>query len=157
MKFFGVLSIGGVALLAMASANAAGSGLFPRFDAKTVDAVAALARQHLPEAVLEDGSPVPPETPEELSRPLLPPQIVKQAMDLGVASSYGEYCKLDWKSHYLAYMKRERDELRRTSKQMAYLGLIHGIMMGVSQKMAPGKTTCSPAEVAAIEDKLSAP
>ena len=88
--------------------------------------MAALAREALPMARLEDGSNVPPETEAERSRPIVPRALEAQTIERGILTGRMAYCGLDWQNlSYLPYMQALRRRYR--GKPMAFVGLLHGI------------------------------
>ncbi|MBN8543308.1 MAG: hypothetical protein J0M34_03490 [Alphaproteobacteria bacterium] len=115
-----------------------------------------LARDILPNAKLSDGSFVPPETDEEKKSPVIPPEDAKRVTIAGANTGIAEWCGLDWQNlSYLKFMKQERAKLIWSDKQMAYIGLLHGIMQGAtSDMMAKEKGACPPELAKQAKEKL---
>ncbi|MEA3042908.1 MAG: hypothetical protein QOH47_746 [Sphingomonadales bacterium] len=99
--------------------------------AELVDQLTARARAILPMARLEDGSNVPPETEAERSQPIVPRPLEVQTIERGILTGQMEACGLDWQNgSYLPYMDALRSRYR--GKPMAYLGLLHGLLQGMT-------------------------
>ena len=109
-----------------------------------VAAVDEVARRNLAQAKLSDGASVPPETAEERSRPLIPPEESRLAVDTGMVSGTANWCGLEWqRGHYLGYMKWQRSRGLWSEKQLAYIALLHGIAMGIAEREFGETGACS--------------
>lgn len=96
-----------------------------------VDKLTAAARDNLTSARLSDGSPAPAETTEELARPLVPRILEVQTIERALMSAVMATCQLDSEAlSYRPYMQAIRASGRYSDKQIAYLGLLHGLSMG---------------------------
>jgi hypothetical protein len=116
-------------------------------DAGMIERLAGIARANLTHARLHDGSPVPPETPEELSRPVVSVELVEQTVRRGFLTAEMEACAMDWRSQsFLPYMQSLRASRRYSDKQMAYLGLLHGFSQGGAFEALEGGAPCTDAE-----------
>jgi hypothetical protein len=116
-------------------------------DAGMVEQIAALARANLTRARLSDGSQVPPETPEELSRPIVPAALVPQTVGRGFLTAELEACALDWQGRsFVPYMQRLRASRRYSDRQMAYLGLLHGFSQGAASRALATRAPCTDGE-----------
>lgn len=108
-----------------------------------VDELTAQARSNLSLARLPDGSNVPSETPEELALPIAPRTLEVQTINRALLSAAMDVCELDSDQlSFLPYMRELRESERYSDKQMAYIGLLHGISMGVLTDMIPS-TICT--------------
>lgn len=104
-----------------------------------------VARENLPRAVMQDGTNVPKETEEELRHSILPLSFEKNIIQHGVATNMVEVCGLDSDLFYLQYMQKIRKNPNLTQKQLAYIGLLHGVAMGffkesIVEKGCPDET-----------------
>jgi hypothetical protein len=96
-----------------------------------VDLLSVEARRNLAKARLADGSQVPPETPEELAQPLVPRSLEIQTIERALLSAGMETCGLNsTELSYLPYMAKIRASERYSDKQIAYVGLLHGMSLG---------------------------
>jgi hypothetical protein len=135
-----------IAAILFAAAPAQAQRLAPP-DADTIAFLAEVARTNITRAVVEDGSPVPAETPEELARPIVAEALVGQTVRRGFLTAEMEACAMDWQNRsFLPYMRRLRASRRYSSKQMAYLGLLHGLGQGRAQQALESHPPCSDAE-----------
>jgi hypothetical protein len=119
---------------------------------RQIESLTALARAALPMAHLEDGSNVPPETPEELAQPIVPRAVEVAIIRRGDLSGQMQHCGLDWgQESYLPLTRRLRANGWR-GKKMAYAGLLHGMSQGLTLRELGERTiTCDPAKVAALK------
>jgi hypothetical protein len=108
----------------------------------------AIVTANIISAVDEQGKPLRPLTAEEAAKPLLDLALVKEIIDLGSASRFGEACKLDWQErNYLRLMGRERARGDRSTHQIAAISMVHGITMG---QFDP-RLECPPSRKAEVE------
>jgi hypothetical protein len=74
-------------------------------------------------------------------------------MDAGEFSGLGEWCKLDWQSHYFALTKAARAK-GLTDKQVAFVSFLHGAAQGrVASAMA--SSACTGEDRARVEQLMS--
>ncbi|MCW3836842.1 hypothetical protein ACFQ1E_11805 [Sphingomonas canadensis] len=113
-----------------------------------VEGLTYLARINIAEAVLDDGTKVPPETPEEFARPLMPRALEVKIIRRGDLSAQMEACQLDWREgSFLPFMRALRAN-GYAGKAMAYAGILHGMSQGVAA-LSLGEPGPCPAEKAA--------
>lgn len=93
-----------------------------------------IARDHITDAVYSDGSHVKAETPAERAVPLLPLADQKRVIEHGATIGLIESCGLEWKQAYIRFMANERAKKVWTPKQLAYMGMLHGIAQGFFYK-----------------------
>ncbi len=97
---------------------------------------------------------VKPEDAKKLKYPLVPYNEREMAVARGYISGYAKWCGLSWdKDYFLPYLKAMRAEHKKswTDYQYAYVSMLHGLAMSVSEKGLKGKT-CDAAE----KEKLAA-
>lgn len=92
--------------------------------------LAAMARKNLSKARLRSGAFVPAETPAEKSQPLLSPTESKRVVQHGIYEAMLHVCEQESSPEFSEFMSRERRLKARTDKQMAYMGLLHGVTAG---------------------------
>jgi len=91
------------------------------------------ARTHAGHARLGDGSPLPVATEEDRRLFAVPPALESQTVRRGFLTGQLEFCEAGGIDlSYMPYMQRLRASGRYSDRQMAYLGVLHG----VSQQMA---------------------
>ncbi len=118
--------------------------LFMELPDPLVAAVREVARHNLAQAKRRDGTFVAPETAMERSRPIIPLEESRLAVDTGMVSGIANWCRLEWqRSHYLSYMKWQRARRLWSDKQLAYIALLHGIAMGVAERKYRETGECS--------------
>lgn len=111
-----------------------------------------LARENLQKAKLPDGSNVPPETTSEKAVPLIPVEDGARVVDAASTSAAAKWCGLEWEeSLYRPFMMAERRRGIWSPKQMAYIGLIHGITMGSVENHYQAKGECPKSARANLE------
>lgn len=105
--------------------------LLPPPDHKMVAEIAAFARTHITKARVSDGTFVQPETPQELAEPIIPEALVRQTVARGFLTGEMEACGMDWENEsFLPYMGAIRASRRYSDKQLAYIGMLHGLGQG---------------------------
>lgn len=104
--------------------------------------IAKLSRENIGKAKLEDGSFVK-ETEEEKKQPIMPEADIKRVIDRGFISVYAEWCGYDWQNKsFFPFMQNERSKEKWSEKQLAYIGLMHGVSMGVLQQNLKSRGEC---------------
>jgi hypothetical protein len=115
--------------------------------------IAALARAALTMARLEDGSPVPAETPEELAVPIIPREAEIMVIRRGALSARMQHCRLDWQTE--SYMQHLRAR-GWAGKTMAYVGLLHGMSQGLALRGFAGSADpCRTDEIKALRTEAA--
>ena len=102
-----------------------------------------LAREALPTARLANGKPVPLESAEERAQPLLPADIERRIIDTGVVSGLASWCGLDWTTLFRRMMLAERGAKQWNDKQLAYIGLLHGVSQGAIENSTRQQGSCT--------------
>ena len=116
-----------------------------------VDQLTLLARASLPMGRLEDGSPVPEETPEELARPIISRTLETQVVRRGELSGLMQWCGLDWQQlSFMPMMIRLRASGWR-GKRMAYVGMLHGMTQGMTLRDRRDRPACTSGEKSALK------
>lgn len=103
-----------------------------------------IARAGAGHARLSDGSPLPAATAEDRRLFAVPPALETQTVRRGFLTGQLEYCRADGVARsFLPYMGRLRASGRYSERQLAYIGVLHG----VSQQMIVEAMEFSRAEV----------
>ena len=135
MAFNGKIFCLAVALVALWSGTAlaqTGTPSLPPVPETLVKQLSSAARAQLPSAKLPDGSGVRAETREELSRAIVPAALDSQTVARGILSGQMQHCGTDWAGvSFTPYMSKLRASRRYSAKQLAYVGLLHGVAQGV--------------------------
>ncbi|PCK00381.1 MAG: hypothetical protein COA45_00950 [Zetaproteobacteria bacterium] len=74
------------------------------------------------------------ETLEELDDPLITLKEAERVLVRGIISSTAEWCHLEWKEKSFIPFMAENRRFGKTSKQMAYIGALHGFGMNIMNK-----------------------
>ena len=75
-----------------------------------------------------------------------------RAMDAGEVSGLGEWCKLDWESHYMALTRAARDR-KLNDTQVAFVSFLHGAAQG-SIASAMAKSSCTDDQRGKVQQML---
>jgi hypothetical protein len=143
-------------LLASAAPATAQMALPPLSDAEVTSIVEAV-RPSLPQARLGDGSQVPRETAAELAQPILSTPASRLVIRRGLASGLLAGCGQDSDARsFLPMMKAIRETGRFSDKQLAFVGLLHGAMQGLSAAQV-SPANCTPALLSALDHEISQP
>lgn len=119
---------------------------------RLVQAVMGLARDNIGQAKLMDGSLVPPETPAERAETLVPFAEAEPVVDAGVASAHARWCGEDWESNYRHLMAYQRGRKIWPEKALAYIGLMHGVTLGLMKRDFDGSGQCPASDRRRIRD-----
>lgn len=121
-----------------------------------VEDLTQLARAALTMARLEDGSPVPPETPEEQAQPIISRVVEVQVIRRGELSAQMERCGLDWrKDSFLPFMQALRAG-GWSGKKMAYVGMLHGMSQGMTSRgLGESSDGCAESDVKAMKQEAA--
>lgn len=121
-----------------------------------VKQMASAARAQLPSTRLGDGSATPAETREELDRPIVPATLESQTVARGLHSGQMEHCGADWAgASFTPYMTRLRASNRYSAKQLAYVGLLHGLAQGVIRQALRERGKGCPAQASALLTRMA--
>jgi hypothetical protein len=143
---------------ALGASAPAQSQSLPAPDDETVQRIAGIVRANITRGRVSDGSFVPPETPQELARPIVAAELVRQTVTRGFLTGEMEACGLDWEEvSFLPYMAAVRAPRRYSDKQLVYIGMLHGFSQGLAvQAMAERATPCSEAKRQWLEQAVRA-
>jgi hypothetical protein len=141
-----------VLLLWAAPASATGPIVEPT-EAMVADIVTRL-RPMLPLARLDDGSPVPEETTEQLARDIIPPPLAFRTARQGSITGELQVCGGDWEGRsYLPFMSGLRQSGNLEPRQLAFIGMLHGVFQELvrSALAEGGLGSCSKRRIEALE------
>ena len=130
------------ALVAAPPARAETARFLEGLDTATVRALMLLTRENLAQAQMPDGEAVPEATPEDAS-PVIPVPDGRLVVDAGIASDIAEWCGVEWSAgNFLPLMTWQRGRGRWDDRQIAYIGLLHGVAMGLTRTQAAASGDC---------------
>lgn len=92
------------------------------------------------DAVLSNGAYVQPTSEAERNTLPIPKALANSVADAGAISGLGQWCGLEWQSHYLSITKSARKN-GMNETQVAFIGFLHGIAQG-SASSAMKNTSC---------------
>lgn len=90
-------------------------------------------------AVLSNGSLVQPDSEQERRTLPISVTVANQVFDVGEVSGYAEWCGLDWRAHFLTMTAAARKSGFK-EKQVAFIGVIHGVAQGIVAEALKSKT-----------------
>lgn len=94
-----------------------------------IDQVLAAVTTNIQLARGENGEAMPPLNEQQRATPLLDRALVREIMDIGMASGVGQACGLEWgPRNFLPLMARERARGDRSQHQIGAIALVHGVM-----------------------------
>jgi hypothetical protein len=97
-----------------------------------------------------------PATAAERANPPITDEQARAIVTAGIISVLAEHCELDWeKRNFFPLMRHHRETLKMTERQMALVGLLHGVTMGAYEETVR-KNTCTPEAKVATEKRLLA-
>jgi len=98
-----------------------------------------------------------PATAAERANPPITDEQARAIVTAGTISIMAEHCQLDWeRRNFIPLMRHHRETLKMTERQMALVGLLHGITMGALAETVR-KSVCTPEAKVATEKRLLAP
>lgn len=81
--------------------------------------------------------------PEGLDKTIayIPDIGAKRVLRYGMLSGAAQACGLNWQPHYKSLMAYQRNKMKRNPYQMAYIGVLHGAGMSITEKKPCDVTT----------------
>ena len=124
-------------------------------DEAQLDELIQLGLENLSLLTCENEQPCDPATPDELANPPVGPDeaglVVVQAIISGAAS----HCGLDWqRGSYIPMMTYWRNVAKMDERQMALIGVIHGIMQGQVERELAADGACTEDMKAQVQARL---
>jgi hypothetical protein len=146
--------MGGLALsLALMLASGALAQPAPSLTDEAVQQLLQLALKNMPRAMCGNLKPCAPVTAEEFENPPISIEHARAIMLTGTRTALASWCGLDWQRRsFLPMMRHYRHELRFSERQMALVGLLHGIQQGMLEGQFKAKGACD----AVTRDNLDA-
>ena len=98
----------------------------------------------MPKGRTLDGTPLAPITPEERRNGVIPFESVRLIVHLAADTALAQFCGLDWRNiSFRPIMLRERTRGKWSDRQLAYIGLLHGVVQGQSHGVLQAEETCT--------------
>jgi hypothetical protein len=143
-KDWGGLLVGLLCALAVNSASAQSSVRDGILSDENVKKQVSLALANFGRALCENDRPCVPATPAELANPPISVDEARIVIRQGMASGAAQSCGLDWQERsFLPMMSYWRRTKQKTERQMALIGLLHGIAQGQTHRVM-AQDPCSP-------------
>src|SRR5882672_6903363 len=102
------------------------------FSDEQVHRVLMLALDNITRARCDNVKPCAAATAEEKTNPPVSISEARSIMHRGIISARAEHCGLDWQTrNYAPMLSYWRHGIRKSERQMALIGLIHGIVLGM--------------------------
>lgn len=105
------------------------------------------------QARLKDGSYVQPSSEKERETVPITKEEAADVIYAGEISSLADWCGLNWQKNYYWVTESARSN-GLNGKQVAFVGLLHGVAMGVVDSAVKGKT-CTPEMKGIVVKKLN--
>jgi hypothetical protein len=143
-------------LIWSANAHAEASPGAPASDDAAVRKVLMLALDNIHRGLCEGSQPCAPATAEEKANPPIPIAEARLIIHRGVLSAAGEHCGLDWRArNFGPMMAYWRHTMKKDERQMALIGLTHGIMQGLSKQTVAERGPCTDQDRRNLDSSLS--
>jgi hypothetical protein len=102
------------------------------------------------------NQPCAPVTAAERAKPPITDDQARAIVTAATISVLAEHCQLDWeRRNFIPLMRHHRETLKMTERQLALVGLLHGVTMGAYAETVR-KSTCTPEAKVATEKRLIA-
>ncbi|MCC6889312.1 MAG: hypothetical protein IT536_12325 [Hyphomicrobiales bacterium] len=109
---------------------------------KQVRKLVNLALDHIGSGLCEQNKRCAPASAEERINPPITIAEARLVIHRGVLSGAAEHCGLDWQGrNFMPMMSHWRHKMKKNERQMALIGMLHGIMKGIGRPDA--KLACT--------------
>ncbi|GGC55439.1 hypothetical protein [Chelatococcus reniformis] len=123
-----------------------------------VKAALNLALTNISRAKCEDLKPCAAPTADEKAHPPISIAEARAAMKAGIVSGIAEHCGLDWhRRTFVPMMVYHRKAVQMNERQMALMGLLHGMQQARVSRALGASGTCSADMKAKVNAGLPAP
>jgi hypothetical protein len=103
------------------------------------------------------NQPCAPASAAERATPPITDDQARAIVAAATISIMAEHCQLDWeRRNFVPLMRHHRERLKMNERQMALVGLLHGITMGALDETVR-RNPCTPEMKESIEKRLLAP
>lgn len=102
------------------------------------------------------GQQCVPATVEEKSSPPVTVAEAQTIVDRGLVSGVAEHCGFDWqRQNFMPMMAYWRETQKKSERQLALIGLMHGIVQGQTAKAFGAKGACTSQQRQEVTPRLS--
>jgi hypothetical protein len=103
------------------------------------------------------NQPCAPASAAERATPPITDDQARAIVAAATISTMAEHCELDWeRRNFVPLMQHHRERLKMNGRQMALVGLLHGVTMGAVGETVR-QTPCTPEMKASTEKRLLVP
>jgi hypothetical protein len=113
-----------------------------------------LALQNIERAVCDGFNPCTPATPSELENPPISLDEARSALIAGTRTALANWCGLDGNRRSVLPMQENLRKRRFSNRQVALIGVIHGIQNSVLSEQLKAKGACDQATRSKIDAQL---
>jgi hypothetical protein len=143
-------------LISGSHVHAEGTPGAPSPDDAAVRKVLMLALDNIHRGRCEGSQPCTPATAEEKANPPITIDEARLVIRRGVLSAAAEHCGLDWqRKNFEPMMTYWRHTMKKNERQMALIGLTHGIMQGLSKQTVAQRGPCTDQDRGNLDSSLS--
>ena len=104
-----------------------------------------LALENIQRGRCDGGQPCAAATSEEKTNPPIAIAEARAVISRATLSGVAEHCGLDWqKLNFVPMMTYWRTTLKKNERQMALIGMLHGIMQSQIQRFVAERGPCTP-------------
>lgn len=136
--------IGFVLIVLTIGVQAQGTQPSPSLGDEQVRRIVTMALDSIPRARCENAQPCAPATAEERANPPVTMAEGRFIIQRGILSAGGHICGLDWqKQNFLPMMAYWRNTMKKNERQMAMIGLVHGIAQGLGMGRPDQQIECT--------------
>ncbi len=126
------------------------------FNAKILEMFVGIANGRITHSRYSDGSYLGPLTTEEGLEGVIPFAAANRIAALAFDTTRAQWCSLDWgELSFIPVMKAERARKEWTDRQIAYIGLFHGVVQGTMHRQLGNQLECSEETKAYVLDFLT--
>ncbi|MGZ4853495.1 MAG: hypothetical protein ACXV3D_09980 [Halobacteriota archaeon] len=138
-------------LVLVALASPTSAGILP--PAEREELIKTALKNFWGNAIVAKGQTAQPSSDTERNTVPIPPSVAIRVIDAGEISGLGEWCRLDWRLHYLSLTKAARAK-GLSEKQVAFISFVYGRAQGrVADAMAKAPA-CSDQERPRVQQLL---
>jgi hypothetical protein len=112
------------------------------------------ALQNIEHAVCDGFNPCAPATAAELENPPIPLDAARSALTAGIRTALANWCGLDGNRRSVLPMQQHLRKMGFNNRQMALMGLMHGIQHSVVSEQLKAKGACDDATRGRIDAQL---
>ena len=121
-----------------------------------VRGIVLLGLENMPRLKCENRQPCAPATADEKADPPLTIPEGRAVIRRGVLSGIAEHCGLDWqRRNFVPMMAYWRTTVKKSERQLALVGVVHGITRGRPQAIMRSQGPCTDQARQSVDGQLS--